>query len=141
MQKKSIQTLILGLAIMAFSLSACVANEEEYRVMETPEDSNHEISVDQFESMMEEKDFTLINVRTPFEGNIPGTDLYIPYDEIDQHQDELPQEKDAMILLYCRSSRTSEIAVNTLVQMGYTNVWHLIGGYEAWIAKGHVLEQ
>ena len=133
--------IFLSLVLIGLLLSGCSSKGSENSVEETPENTYSEVSVEQFESMMQDKDFILINVRTPFDGNIPGTDLNIPYDEIDRHLDELPQDKNAKILLYCKSSRTSTIAANTLLRLGYTNVWQLKGGYDAWKAAGNVLEQ
>lgn len=133
--------IFLSLVLIGLLLSGCSSKVNENSVEETPENTYSEVSVEQFESMMQDKDFILINVRTPFDGNIPGTDLNIPYDEIDRHLDELPQDKNAKILLYCKSSRTSTIAANTLLRLGYTNVWQLKGGYDAWKAAGNVLEQ
>lgn len=99
-----------------------------------------DISVAELQQMLEEKDFTFINVHIPFEGDIPDTDLSIPYNEIDQYLDKLPAEKDAKIVLYCRSDRMSGIASETLVGMGYTNIWNLDGGMVAWEQAGLPLE-
>ncbi|NIT56618.1 MAG: hypothetical protein GWN00_10410, partial [Aliifodinibius sp.] len=42
------------------------------------------VSVEELQAMLEEKDFVFVNVHIPFEGDIPNTDLSIPFDEIDQ---------------------------------------------------------
>lgn len=92
-----------------------------------------DIRVIELQTMLANKDFALINVHIPFEGNIPGTDLSIPYDQIAQNLNMLP-DKDAKIVLYCLSDRMSNIAAETLVSAGYTNVWNLDGGMLDWEA-------
>jgi rhodanese-related sulfurtransferase len=100
-----------------------------------------DVSVAELQAMLADKDFVFVNVHIPFEGDIPGTDLSIPYDEIDQHLAELPADQDARIVLYCRSDRMSRIAAETLVGLGYTNVWNLDGGFNEWENAGLKVER
>jgi phage shock protein E len=98
------------------------------------------VSPTELQAMLNNKDFTFVNTHIPFEGNIPNTDLSIPYNEIDQNLDRLPADKDAKIVLYCRSGVMSTTAAETLVKLGYTNVWDLAGGMIAWEETGLPLE-
>ena len=99
-----------------------------------------EISVTELNSMPADKDFVLVNIHIPFEGDLPNTDRSIAYNVIDQHLDELPADKDSKIVLYCRSDRMSTIASETLVGLGYTNVWNVDGGMAAWEQAGYEIE-
>ncbi len=97
------------------------------------------ISVDRFVEMMNHKDFILINVHIPYEGEIPETDLLIPFNAIDQHKNELPNDKDAKIVVYCMTGPMGDIAAERLVRMGYTRVIHFQGGMKAWKKAGRSL--
>lgn len=97
-----------------------------------------DISVEQLAAMLDRKDFTLVNVHIPYEGELTKTDRFIPYDQIGEQLDQLPA-KDAPIVLYCRSGRMSTEAAQALVEQGYTNVYELDGGFNAWQAAGYEL--
>ena len=86
----------------------------------------------QLAEMLLEKDFLLINVHIPYEGEIENTDIFIPYDKLAENLDKLPKDKNAKIVLYCRSGRMSELAARELAQLGYTQVSHLSGGMIDW---------
>lgn len=95
-----------------------------------------DISPAELDQLFETEDFFFVNVHIPYEGEIPATDAFIPFDQVRDKLGEFPQEKDAQIVLYCRSGSMSAIAARTLVEEGYTNVLNLDGGFRAWDAQG-----
>ena len=99
------------------------------------------VTPDRLAEMLTHKDFTLVNVKTPYIGEIDGTDLYIPYDQIAARAGQLPAARSARILVYCRSGVESKQAAQTLLNLGYTNVWNLDGGMDAWQSSGRILVQ
>ena len=130
---------ILASVIVLFVATTLVACQSE-KAAETEEYSPTmytAMTVQQLHERMSNKDFTLINVHIPYAGEIPQTDLFIPYNEIEKQKDKLPADKSAKLVLYCRSGSMSAIAAETLVNMGYTNVVDVPGGMIAWEAAGY----
>lgn len=73
----------------------------------------------------------LLDVRTPLEyqtGHIEGA-MNIELDQLREQLNSLPQNKDAMIVVYCRVGQRAHYALNILRHLGYTNLFNLSGGY------------
>ena len=81
----------------------------------------------------------LLNVHVPFEGDIEGTKLSIPFDQIADEAKSLPPALDTPLLVYCRSGRMSAIAAAQLIRLGYRDVSDLDGGMLAWEKSGRSL--
>lgn len=111
------------------------------RTIQVAGGSYGELSPGALSGALAAKDFTLINVHVPYEGEIAGTDAFIPYDRIGEETARLPGDRAAAIVLYCRTGRMSAEAATTLVRLGYRNVRHLAGGMEAWQAQGYPIQQ
>ena len=122
-------------------IAGCESTPVTGETVTTAEGSYQNITPAGLQTMLKERDFVLINVHIPFAGNLPDTDLSIPYNEIDRNLSELPADKSAQIVLYCRSGRMSEIAAQELVSLGYTNVWNLRGGMLDWEQAGFAVEK
>ena len=77
----------------------------------------------------------LLDVRTHQEyqeGHIPGSQN-VPLQQLDKVE-EVTENKDTVLYVYCRSGARSRQAVSLLKHMGYTNV-HNIGGIAAYSGK------
>ena len=77
----------------------------------------------------------LLDVRTPQEyreGHIPGSQN-VPLQQLDKVE-EVTENKDTVLYVYCRSGARSRQVVSLLQAMGYTNVRN-IGGIAAYSGK------
>ena len=97
-----------------------------------------DLRVEQLARSMSSKNFTLVNVHVPDQGSLPNTDVSIPFDQIKSNLVKLPG-KNAPIVVYCRSGGMSVQAAATLAAAGYTKIYDLKGGFNAWKAAGHAL--
>jgi molybdopterin/thiamine biosynthesis adenylyltransferase/rhodanese-related sulfurtransferase len=82
--------------------------------------------------MAEGEDFQLIDVREPYEYEVAnmGGEL-IPLGEVLQHADRIDRNK--KVVIHCRVGGRSAEAIEQLErQFGFTNLYNLKGGIEAW---------
>jgi rhodanese-related sulfurtransferase len=136
--------LLFVLVLSALLLAACAGQSasatptasSQSAKGSAPGGSYTNVSATQLKAMLDKKDFTLVNVHIPYEGEIAKTNAFVPYNDIEKNLDKLPADKNARIVLYCRSGRMSAIAAETLVRLGYTNVWNVEGGMINWETLG-----
>jgi rhodanese-related sulfurtransferase len=86
------------------------------------------------------KDFLLINVHVPYEGQIPGTDAHLSYLDVDALAERLGAAPGAEAVLYCLTNFMSVRAGEDLVARGYRNLRYLDGGMSAWKTAGYPFE-
>ena len=128
-----------------FTLGGCANNTQINTTQEPveipPTETNasqtpvyRKITPEEAKQMMEDgEDYILLDVRTEeeyTENRIDGAVL-IPDLEIKERAQAELTDKDARILVYCRSGRRSAQAAADLLEMGYTNVYD-IGGINDW---------
>jgi len=129
---------------LVFALASCQSKPVDVvgKKVNVDGDTYNNINADELKTILNNKDFVFVNVHIPFEGNIADTDLSIPYNQITEptYLSQLPAEKNAKIVLYCRSGRMSAIAAEELVKLGYTNIWNLKGGMLDWERAGFEIQ-
>ena len=93
---------------------------------------------------MGKKGFILVDVRSPEEhlsGVIPGTDLNIDFREIKSRHREIGAQLEDHIVVYCQSGHRSNIAAETLADLGYRHVYNVAGSMNAWMEAGYSVER
>lgn len=96
-----------------------------------------DITVQELKQRMDAgEELTIIDVREPHEWEMDHiTDNHIPMGEIPGKLAEMEDQKDAEIIVHCRSGgRSGQIAM-FMAQNGFTNVRNLEGGMLAWQAS------
>ncbi len=118
--------IMLLISLSLFGLTACQGGRNDA--------TYEQITAKEAKTIMDtEQDYIIIDARTEeefAEGHIKDAILIPEYEIKDQAEKELP-DKDALILVYCRSGRRSKIASEELVKLGYTNVKEF-GGIIDW---------
>lgn len=97
------------------------------------------LTIEEVAQLTDDPDVMLINVHIPYAGEIPGTDAFVPFDQIKEYSYKLPREKSAKVIVYCRSGHMSKLASKVLTKMGYSNVYDVPGGMNAWRSAGNEL--
>ena len=126
MKKMLLLVLAAVLAISAVCFAQSPANAEGYQ----------KITPQQAKARMAEAGVIVLDVRMQQEydaGHIADAVL-LPLPLIEAGDADVARvlpDKDAEILVYCRSGRRSAIAANALINMGYTNVLDF-GGINDW---------
>ncbi len=136
MQRKRITKrvwIVLALLLTAVTLSACSTGDSD----QTADDGAavyHKISAKDAKAAMDsEENIVILDVREQYEfdaGHIPDATL-LPLGDISAKAAQILPDKDQKILVYCRSGSRARTAANTLVRMGYTQIYDL-GGIINW---------
>lgn len=121
----------LLLLSIAYLLIGCGFSKPDYLVMVSPNDLNQ---------ILQKEDIFLVDVHIPEQKHIPGTDLFVPFNEVLKFKEKLPADKNTAIYLYCKSGNMANSAAVTLHELGYSHLYNLEGGTEAWKQAGLVLQ-
>lgn len=130
----------VAVALLALALLGCSDGDATPTTQAAASGPGYtDITPDQLADMLRNKDFVFINTHVPYEGEIEQTDLFIDFERAAELVSELPADKDAKIVVYCRSDRMARIALDEWVKAGYTNLYNLDGGFVAWQDAGYEL--
>ena len=124
-------TILFPLIAVIFIVTGCMFQKPDYLKVITAIELNR---------TMQNEDIFLVDVHTPEQQHIKGTDLFIPYNEIEKYKDKLPKDKNTAIYLYCESGTMGNSAARSLYELGYRNLSNLEGGTKAWRKAGFDFE-
>ena len=123
-------------AVLALLLVSCGGTKD--KPVPTEEDAPskaayHKISAEEAYEMMVSQEVVVVDVRTREEyesGHIENAVL-VPNESIGSEMPEALPDKEATLLVYCRSGRRSKDAAQKLLELGYQNVFDF-GGVIDW---------
>ncbi len=98
-----------------------------------------EIKPDEAHYFIEAKKPIVIDIRTPEEyaaGHLEAVSMTLDYYAPDFKDRLAKLDKNAKYLIYCRSGHRSGITLGIMKNMGFTDIHHIEGGINAWIAAG-----
>lgn len=128
-----------ALVVFAALTAGCTGGGQPATAPTVASESPHAvIGVEAFAALLDDPEALAVNVHVPYEGELPGTDAFVPYDRI-REWDGLPSDRHAPLAVYCMSGNMSRQAAMALVEAGYTDVRELDGGMLAWEDAGRAL--
>jgi rhodanese-related sulfurtransferase len=123
--------------IAAAVLACCVSGPQESTTTTSAPAAYVNLKAADFKKLVDDNATFVVDVRTPEEQHIKGTDAVIPYDKIKENSDKLPADKNTVIAVYCTSGHRGGIAARDLISLGYVHVYNLAGGTTAWQNAGY----
>lgn len=125
--KTIVKKKLFLLVAFIFIVTGCMFQKPDYLKI---------ISATELNRIMQNEDIVLVDVHTPEQQPIKGTDLFIPYNEIEKYKDKFPKDKNTAIYLYCEGGPMGNAAARTLYELGYGHLFNLEGGAKAWRKAG-----
>ena len=124
---------ILLFALLAGSLtllSGCALSKTK---ADTAEDAYQKISAEEAYEMMASQEVVVVDVRTreEYDGGHIENAVLVPNESIGSEMPEALPDKEATLLIYCRSGRRSKDAAQKLLALEYQNVYDF-GGVIDW---------
>ena len=123
-------------AVLALLLVSCGGTKD--KPVPTEEDAPgkaeyHKISAEEAYEMMSSQEVVVVDVRTQeeYDGGHIENAVLVPNESIGSEMPEALPDKEATLLIYCRSGRRSKQAAEKLLELGYQNVYDF-GGVIDW---------
>jgi len=133
---KNVFPVIILASLLILTVSCSPDSGPDGNITIKPVAEYIKISAEEAKKMIENENVTILDVRTREEFDeirIAGA-ILIPDYVIRELAEALLPNKEATILVYCRTGRRSELASRALIEMGYQNVYDF-GGIVDWKYK------
>ncbi len=121
--KVSVIIVFIILVSMVFLIGSCLLISPAGLIQLTPEE---------FQKHIDEEDVFLVDVHTPEQTHLEGTDYLIPFNKIKENLEKFPEDKNTPIYLYCKTGHMANVAARTLLEEGYTTVYNMADGMVSW---------
>jgi len=135
----------LAIILLLGSSPMVAGYPETDKLVDEAKKASGEITVKKLKNLLDEhEDIILLDVREVnlrAEGKIKADDFFaITRGNLEFEILYLIDDKDIMIVTYCRNGGRSAFAAQTLRKMGYKNVVSLQGGLKGWAKAGYPID-
>ena len=135
--------LSLSIAAVACSNPETTTNTSEKATVQeqtTPQSASvkEDVNVDQFAELVAKGDGQIVDVRTPaeWEGGTMKNATKMNFFDADFQEQLKKLDKTKPVYVYCKVGGRSGKAAAKMQAMGFTSVYNLMGGMDAWKAAG-----
>ena len=145
MKKKHLILIIVLMISAAFAFNASLALAKDMTAKDFEKESLKHIatiSVSEAKAILDKGGVTFLDVRTEKEykkGHIPGA-KNVPRGKLEYDIGKDIPDKNAAVVVYCKTGGRSCLGTYTLVRMGYQNLKSMDGGWMAWTKAGYPVE-
>ena len=140
LNKNRIIIISILFAVLAASVTVFAGGKTIPQIIGEAKSQIMEVTVEEIKNDIDAgKNFVLLDVRTSEEfnaGHLPKS-VNIPRGTMEFIVGKSYPNKDAQIVLYCRTDARATLCTQTLKEMRYTNVKNLQGGFKAWGEAGY----
>ena len=146
---KKIKNLIF-LIVLLFTTALMAESMGKMELIKQAQKEVGEISAKKLKSLLDEdEDIIVLDVRESeqrAEGNIPSNDMNkeqfisITRGNLEWKVNKLIQDKEVIIVTYCRKGGRGALAAQVLRKMGYENATTLKGGLKGWAKAGYPVQ-
>lgn len=145
MKKKSLIFIVALMISAAFAFNAPLALAKDMTAKDLVAEAKKNIvmiSVSDAKAMFDKGGVTFLDCRTSKEfksGHIPGA-VNIPRGLLEFKIAKKIPDKNAQIIMYCKSGGRGCLACESIGKMGYKNIKNMDGGWKAWSKAGYPVE-
>ena len=145
MKKKNLILIVALMIAAALAFNAPLALAKDMTAKDLVAEAKKNIvmiSVSDAKAMFDKGGVTFLDCRTKKEyksGHIPGA-INIPRGLLEFKIGKKIPDKNASIVIYCKSGGRASLGCCNLVRMGYKNIKNIDGGWKAWSKAGYPVE-
>jgi len=145
MKRKSLILIVALMITAAFAFNTSLALAKDMTAKDFQAEALKNIttiSVAEAKAMLDKGGSIFLDVREPKEyksGHVPGA-MNVPRGLLEFKIGTKISDKNASVVVYCKTGGRSSLASYTLVRMGYKNVKNMDGGWKAWVKAGYPVE-
>ena len=145
MRRRNLVLIVVIAICAAFAFNSSLALAKDWTAKEFKAEALKNIttiSVADAKALLDKGGVTFLDVREPKEyksGHVPGA-VNVPRGLLEFKIGKKLPDKNATVVVYCKSGGRSCLSTDTLVKMGYKTLKNMDGGWKAWAKAGYPVD-